>query len=293
MITLRYAAFELELAPACGGSVAAFRMDGRDVLRPAPGVRGSAEADPLEMAAFPLLPFPGRIAFGRFTFDGELIRLPANFPLEPHAIHGDGWKSRWLVQEGSTRHVTLRYEHREDDWPWSYRAEQRFELDTDGLSLQLSLANRSARAMPAALGWHPYFPRTGARLIGRLGRRWAFDPAALMPAPDDSSPPVDWREAQPAEALRLDDVFEVGSPDIQVLGAAHRATLEADALFGFRVIYAPPGESFFCVEPITQVPNALNSALPRALTGLRVLEPGATLSGLIRLLVAPCDRAAG
>src|SRR5690606_2643399 len=143
------------------------------------------------------------------------------------------WKGRWQVQEASTRHVTLRYEYREAAWPWPYLARQRFELDDEGLALEISVHNRSDRAMPAGLGWHPYFPKPDARLVGRLGRRWAVDRATLAPTPDHNRESVDWREPQPAEALRLDDVFEAGSAEIEVLTVAHRVTLRAGEPFGF------------------------------------------------------------
>jgi aldose 1-epimerase len=53
------------------------------------------------------------------------------------------------------------------------------------------------------------------------------------------------------------------------------------------VIYVPPGEDFFCVEPVSHVNDGFN-LLERGVadTGVRVLAPGQTLAGAVRLRVA-------
>jgi aldose 1-epimerase len=53
------------------------------------------------------------------------------------------------------------------------------------------------------------------------------------------------------------------------------------------VIYVPPGQDFFCVEPVTHVNDGFN-LLVRGVdgTGVHVLAPGQTLAGTIRLRIA-------
>jgi aldose 1-epimerase len=91
--TLRTDELELVVDAARGGSIMAFRQRGFDLMRPWDGVT----EDPRAYASFPLVPFSGRIDHARFRFNGRSYTLAANFPPEPHAIHGDGWTSPWLL----------------------------------------------------------------------------------------------------------------------------------------------------------------------------------------------------
>jgi aldose 1-epimerase len=52
------------------------------------------------------------------------------------------------------------------------------------------------------------------------------------------------------------------------------------------VVYVPPGQDFFCVEPVSHVNDGFN-LLDRgvAQTGVRILEPGERLAGVVRLSV--------
>ena len=62
-----------------------------------------------------------------------------------------------------------------------------------------------------------------------------------------------------------------------------RATLEASDEFRHLVVYTPPSEDYFCVEPTSHAPDAVNSALPAKLTGYRELLPGESFTATIEL----------
>ncbi|MEL7218992.1 MAG: hypothetical protein AAGK01_11250, partial [Pseudomonadota bacterium] len=51
-------------------------------------------------------------------------------------------------------------------------------------------------------------------------------------------------------------------------------TIETSKDLAFTHVYSPPGEEFFCVEPVSHIPDAVNSALSNDETGLRILKPG-------------------
>lgn len=80
MIELKHEGFRLGLLPEAGGSVAWFRKDAADILRPA-AAPFSAAPGRLNIAAFPLPPpFSGRIRNGAFAWNGRAIQLPLNCP---------------------------------------------------------------------------------------------------------------------------------------------------------------------------------------------------------------------
>ena len=96
LATLRHAGTELVVAPDCGARLCAFRVDGRDILRP-------ATAAVLEdgfyygFAAFPLMPYSGPIFGDGFSFGGAFHPLARTVPAEPTATHGEGWIRKWEV----------------------------------------------------------------------------------------------------------------------------------------------------------------------------------------------------
>ena len=69
-----------------------------------------------------------------------------------------------------------------------------------------------------------------------------------------------------------------------------RPTLDvhADPPLSFLVVYTPPGQTFFCAEPVSHCTDAFNLAVQgRKDTGMAVLAPGATLTGRARFSIAP------
>lgn len=273
----------LTLAPETGGSVVAWRWRGEDVLR-----AGPAGGGPLELAGFAMAPFCGRITEGRFRFEGEEVRLPANFPPEPHAIHGQAWQGAWDVAEVSAGTAHLKYSHAGDIWPWPYRAEQRLRLLQAGLRVDLSVTNLSDRAMPAGLGWHPYFARAGgARLHADVGAIWRDCGGQIAAAEDTPGAEEKLVEPRAVDDLDLDDCFTAGSEGAWIEWPERRLRVHVrpGEVFGFLVVYTPPGEAFFCVEPLSHVPNAVNNPRPAEETGLTRLPPGETLRGRVELQV--------
>ncbi|WP_299394171.1 aldose 1-epimerase [Pelagibius sp.] len=284
-VTLRAGRAELELSLE-GGCITAFRWhrEGNpiDWMRPAPSTASFA---PTEAACFPLVPYSNRIREGRFSFEGESYQLAPNFPPERHAIHGHGWQNRWRAANQAADAVTLVFDYPEDsdgdgsDWPASYRAEQRFELSEQDLMVEIAVSNTGTRVMPAGLGLHPYFPRTPeCRLTAAIGRMWESDaevmPADLVVPPPDRDPS---RGIQPAKA-GLDNCFTDfgGQAVMEWPEWGAKLTMTSEAVLGFLVVYTPPGERFFCVEPVSAITDAVNLAQQgRSDSGFRSLAPGA------------------
>lgn len=278
MLRLAQGDSELWLNPEQGGSIAAFRWRGRDIMRPAvPG------APVLDMASFPLLPFSNRIAEGRFVADGQNVRLSPNFPGidQQHAIHGFGWQAQWHVAEQSNAHVVLAHHYADGEWPWPYAAAQRFHLTDDGLLLELSIHNQGSSPMPTGLGLHPYFPREGAKLDLPVAGRWDGDGDCLPTRWHALAAQPDWLGGPP-----IDHVFTGRGGPIRIAWPECRLTiLPADDL-GFTVVYAPADSDFFCIEPVSHMTDAVNRTESHSVTGLRWLAPDAIWETHVHFAVA-------
>jgi aldose 1-epimerase len=283
-LILETKAMKLTLLPDLGGSVGGLSYKTQDILRP---FARTADESPLQTGGFPLFPFSGRISEGRFVWNGHAVSLAPNFLPEPHAIHGQAWHAAWQVAEHGSDHARLVFDYRPGDWPWAYRAEQYFTLRDDGLDLTLRLTNHGEDSMPAGLGWHPYFPRMDARVTVPVDRVWTSDEGMIPNRLDVPAAGADVSEWRVVDELDLDNAFTVSDrlSCIEWPSRNLRVEMVSDAVLGHMVIYTPKGQDFFCVEPVSHAPDAVNSQHPAELTGLHSLAPGETLSARISLTI--------
>jgi aldose 1-epimerase len=289
LITLRAGGAGLVLAPAAGGSVLRYWIDrgpaSLDLLRPSAVAR---PADPFESAAFALIPYSNRIRAGRFSFRGRDVRLPLNRPPERHSIHGLGWPMAWRPLDVREREATLEFRHDARAWPWAFRAAQHFVLEPASLTVALALTNESGSAMPAGLGWHPYFPRSPrTKITADVQAMWLTDDEVMPTTLAAPRPEADLSRGVLVDAVALDNCF---------VGWRRRAVIEwpetdarlivtADPPLDFLVVYTPRGRPYFCAEPVSHVTDAFNLAAGRSDTGARALEPGETLRAVVTLSI--------
>lgn len=276
--------WEAELRPDIGGSLAALRWRGVDVLRPMP----EGAAGPLEAACFPLLPYCNRIRGGRFSWQGIHVQMPHNFPPETSSLHGLGWKSEWQVESRADFKCALQHQHDgSGGWPWAYEAEQRVRLGPKGCAITLNLTNRSNMPMPAGLGLHPYPRRRPETRVQFVSEGMVMVDEALLPTGEIVEPGhfADWSGGTELPDRLVDHCF-VGWDG----GAAIRDDLGSIAIIARGApclhLYAPPGGSALCLEPVNHPPDALNGA-PEAMIAL---PPGCTAS--LTMWIVASDRSA-
>jgi aldose 1-epimerase len=293
-VTLRSGPLGVVLSPAVGGAIARFwleRMTGSavDLLRATPDA-ALARRDPWATACFPLVPWSNRIREGCFAFGGRTVSLPPNRPPDRHTIHGHGFQAGWTVVDLDPALAVLEYAHAPDAWPWAYRAVQRVALTPVRLELELTLTNEDDAPMPAGLGWHPYFPRTPeTTLTARVRGLWLTD-AELLPLTRVAPPPDrDPGRGLAVDRVALDNAFVGWDGQAVVAWPERRAWLglAAGGPLGTLVVYTPPGESFFCAEPVSHVTDAFNLAAAGLTdTGMLTLAPGESVRATLTLTPA-------
>lgn len=109
-----------------------------------------------------LIPFPGRVAEGRYVFDGESFQLDRNDKEGPNAIHGFVRTLPWQVSraEASSVSFDIRLEAEQfggKGYPFSLAIRVIYELDEKGLSCSFDVLNAGTRPAPVGVGFHPYF----------------------------------------------------------------------------------------------------------------------------------------
>jgi aldose 1-epimerase len=166
-------------------------------------------------------------------------------------------------------------------WPFRFTAEQYFELGPDSLRVEIRMTNRHEGPAPAGLGLHPYFHRPeGATLRFKAESVWMNDATAL-PVSQVAVPDA-WNHAAglAVGSVALDNCYN-GWDGVAHIGLrSTQITIEASAAFSHLQVYTPAGQDFFCVEPVTHRPNAINAA-----RGMTILAPGQTLAGSVHFLM--------
>ena len=246
------------------------------------------------LASFVMVPFCSRVTGGRFHYARQQVQLTPNFVPEPHCIHGFGWQSRWRIQDQEANSCTLTYSHDVEasgrtGWPWRFHVAQHFALSEVALSHTVTVENASDTAMPVGAGYHPHLPLSPTSEIhlacqGELaldddGLPWTGQSREELSGPADLVNPL---KTRPWLDKALDQVYvwRQGPAKISWPEQPYSLVIEPDAALPHWVVYAPKGENFICIEPISHLPNALNLFAPgQSEPGAMVnLDPGAQWS---------------
>lgn len=287
MLTLRSGASSVVVAPEYGAGLTGWMLGRTPILRRALP-QASVGGDPHAMACFPLLPYGNRIGLRHFTWRGVGHTLTANFPGHPHTIHGIGWQRAWTIETVGPQSVTLSLQHRPDlCWPFAFSATVGYALSESGLTVTVALTNRHDAAAPAGIGVHPYFPKAGGpSLRFNAGGACVNGPDAL---PLRAAPlPEDWQHAapRPIAASRLDNCFTAWDGTADVWAGAASLRIEASSVFRQLQVFTPSWADFFCVEPVSHLPNAVNQPDLPPEQAMHILPPNGTLAGTVRFTLA-------
>lgn len=275
-LTLTGESLELELNPSVGGAISNLTFLSGELRVPILRKSHSPLENVLDSACFPLVPFSNRIRGGRFCFGGAEIRLAPNMAGDPSPLHGQGWTGAWSVEDSSGDEAVLAFDHPAGEWPWSYRATQRFRIEASALHMRIECRNLSDRPMPCGLGFHPYFPcGPETRIAAGVDHVWTVDRDIL---------PVDKVEADGRYAIADDPVCGRGL-DNGYGGWSGRALLTdpewpfdimlSSPVARFFQLYSPQSGGLFVAEPVSHANAALNAPQERwAELGIQILGPG-------------------
>ena len=288
---IRLAAGRLALVVSvAGGTIVAFQLNrgggAEDLLRPA----ASEDVDshnPLGASMFPLVPFFAFLRSGSIPFVGKEWPMAPNHPSEPFPLHGDGWLAQWNVDSADDATATLVYAHDGGiGYPFPYRARLGFGLAPGALTVEVAVTNAGEGAMPAGIGLHPYFPKTeDVELRARTSGVWPEPPDPERLGAQALPSAWDFSEGRRLGRIELDHCFSGWDGRAMVTWPSRRLALHVSTQppLGILCVWSPKGERFFCVEPVSHVNDGFFEMAREAPGhGMRILEPGETLSGAVR-----------
>lgn len=288
MIHLHDDRLQLDLDAAHGGSWRALRWrhpDGfwRDLLLPLHG-------DGFDGGNFIMAPFCNRIRDGAFTVNGQHYQLPINQPDEGMAIHGQVRDRPWQICAQAPQHVRLALTLH--DTVWHYRIEQQISIADDQITAELRIKNLATRAMPFGIGFHPWFPRQPqSQVTFASSGAHRQDDRALPLSEQDRVEGLDPHHPLPLNAIRpLDHCFSGWTPreaDITWPEAQCHMRLTTSGALRHLQLYTPQGQSYFCLEPVSHLPDAINRPVLAASAQMEMLPPQGEMQGSMSLSLRP------
>lgn len=248
LLTIANGSLVVAVAPHAGGRIAQMTHRGKPLLVE----YGPQTSAMIAWGSYPMVPWAGRVRDGRFYFQGKSYQLPPN--LDEHAIHGVGFGLEWRVDgnEGNIVQLSLALPN-DERWPFGGEAHQRIEVGNGRLKMELSV-RAEERAMPVAIGWHPWF-RKPERIHFTPRKIYPRDERGIATLPCADPPPGPW-----------DDCF-INSDPVLLHYADYSVRLLSDC--SHWVVY---DETIYatCIEPQSGPPDSFN--IEQA-----ALQPGETL----------------
>ncbi|HEX2175973.1 MAG TPA: aldose 1-epimerase family protein [Nocardioidaceae bacterium] len=272
-----------------GGGVRAYRVGDRDVLHP---YDVDAMCDGAHGA--PLIPWPNRLADGRYEFDGTQHQVALTEPAKANAIHGFLMWRPWQGAEHTADRVVMATRlHPLMGYPFTLDVRVAYTLDDHGLTVATTATNIGDAPCPYASGQHPYLsPGTGlidaCTLQFAAGFRVDTDDTRQLPTGDVevAGTPYDFGAPRQLGDLAMDYAFgdlprdEDGRAWLSLTGVdGCTARVWVDDTYPYLEVYtadtlAPQRRrAGLGVEPMTAPPNAFRSG-----TDLLRLEPGESVT---------------
>jgi aldose 1-epimerase len=272
-----------------GGGIRRYSVGARDVLDPydvdqmSDGAHGAA-----------LIPWPNRLADGRYRFGEAEYQVALTEPEKHNAIHGLlRWRPWQCIEQEPDRVTMATTLFPLTGYPFTLDLRIAYQLGEDGLTVTTTATNIGDRAAPYGCGHHPYLAAGGGLVDActlRLGAdtRIVTDPDRQLPTGLEAveQTPYDFRHARRIDAVELDYAFtdltrdsdarawvHLTGPDGRCVGLWVDESYPIIELYTGDTLSADRRRRGLGVEPMTCPPNALQ-------TGDRVvrLEPGASMT---------------
>ena len=271
-VTLTAGDLEATFAPGAGMIGTSLRHRGEELLEQRDGL--DAYVQSAKTFGIPLLhPWANRLDGSRYSVAGKDVELDLNSPLvhlEDHGLPIHGLCSAcpyWDVvgHDVDGLHARLDYGAHDDllaGFPFPHTLDIEISLDPDALHHTTRLTASGPDPVPVAFGYHPYLTLPGVaredfHVAFPVSRHMILDERGIPTGADE---PADIPPGRLGDRTYDDGFSELREPVEFVLeGGGRRIGVRFDEGYPFAQVWAPPGESFICYEPMTALTNALVS----------------------------------
>ncbi|WP_256756882.1 aldose 1-epimerase [Cohnella sp. WQ 127256] len=279
------------ILPSIGFNLIRCRLEGHETIEGPPDIPTLASRS--SEFGVPLLWPPGRIAGGRFTYQGKAYTYPVHEGL--NHLHGEIRMRPWQVisletsEEYAAVIAELRFERTDAEqayYPHDVVLRMTWRLSGNRISGALEVINKGDEEVPYAFGLHPYFSFPGKlkdiELSASVGSQYIADADGIFrrsPMPTDLCEKM--RAGLSLDRLPADCDHFVFRMD----GTHHYCQIvrqeedivvhfEFDKGFPYLVVFKPKWANALSLEPWSSISDAYNSPLSSELTGAVGLKAG-------------------
>ena len=222
-----------------------------------------------------LLPFPNRLADGKYTYKGKEYQFPINDSKGNNALHGfeDFYKMELkdVHLNGEKAEVVLHhaYDGQNPAYPFPFEFTVIYTLSEDNsLECEVKLENPNDFTIPIGFGWHPYFQ------IGDYAKNLELQlPACEKIETDLNMIPTgeisDYTAFDNSTVVGqtfFDTCFKLkqkkGNAIVSLVSKEHKVKLtywQESKQFPYFQIYTPPTGKSIAIEPMTCNVDAFNN----------------------------------
>ena len=265
-----------------GAALRTYDVDGKPVVEGFP-VESMADGG----RGQPLLPWPNRLADGRYEFDGKTHQLPIDEIARNNASHGlTRWLNWTLVSQSTDRVRVEQVLHPRPGYPFTLHLQLEYSLSESGLTVRTFACNVGGGPLPFGAGQHPYFTAGTAQVNEAslqipAANRLELDSERRLPTgrriPVEGTE-FDFRQPRSIGDMVIDDCFHLleadGSKFVTLTGQ-RTVTVWMDQRYRYAQVFS--GDTLapdrrrrgLAIEPMTCPPNAFRSS-----EDLIVLQPG-------------------
>lgn len=227
-----------------------------------------------------LLPWPNRVAGGRYQSGGTTYQLPINDLAHNAALHGLMAWQEWQVADMSEDAVTFKaLVAPRPGYPWTLRATVKYALDSrSGLTVTVQTTNIGNDAAAYGVAAHPYI-YFGEGTVNSYELEIPAKAAAVMDEnliPTGSQPASNLHTSGLIGEAQIDDAYTdlpegIWQVTVRDTSAGRAVAISSDARW--LQVYSGDelGRKGLAVEPMSCAPNAFNSG-----EDLTVLAPGSS-----------------
>lgn len=215
-----------------------------------------------------LIPWPNRLAGGRYEFAGRSLQLPITEVSSQSAIHGLVRWANWTLSTAEPDRVRVAYVlHPQPGYPFTLGLEVEYLLGGSGLEVTVMATNLGMDSLPYAAGHHPYLT-VGEPTIDTARLRLGATPPRTIGAEHLDTP---FKDLDRDDRGRAWVEMRAGHSDRAVRLWMDRSYTHIMLFSGDTLQDQARRRRGLAVEPMTCAPNALATG-----EGIITLAPGAT-----------------
>jgi aldose 1-epimerase len=241
-----------------------------------------------------LFPHPGRIAGGRYVFDGTEYSLPLTDG-HPNSLHGFVLNRPWHVVDATQQSIRGEFHASQVDarildwWPSDFVVQVEYTLAGNQLTCDIEWTNAGEGPLPYGLGTHTYFrlplaTRSSADdvvLTAPIKKQWELVDMLATGRQLELDPRQTFSTGMSLAGQQFDSMFLLDdrvadiSTSLTDPRSGRRIRQEFPrADFPHLVIYTPGHREAICMEPYSCAADPFRLEQLGVGSGLRVLAPG-------------------